>query len=193
MPRGENRERMLEKGFELFYENGFESTGVQEITGSCGVPKGSFYYYFDSKDDFGLSVLEQYVDVSRAHLIANLVEADGTPLERLQKLFADWTDALEERGFTGGCLAGNLCQELAARSPEFQSALGGWFDQLQTHFADCIQEAQAEGEVAASEDPDALAEFVYNGWQGALLRMKAAKQRRPLDEFRRLLFEKVLR
>ena len=184
---------MLEKGAELFYENGFESTGVQEITGSCGVPKGSFYYYFDSKEEFGLSVLEEYVEASRAHLVASLVEGEGTPLERLQRLFSDWTDGLEERGFTGGCLAGNLCQELAARSPEFQSALGGWFDELQTYFAGCIREAQAVGEIAPSEDADALAEFVYNGWQGALLRMKAAKQRRPLDQFRRLLFERVLR
>jgi len=112
--------------------------------------------------------------------------------DRLRGLLAGWTDELEESDFKHGCLAGNLCQEMAEKSPEFRKTLDRCFDQMQGYFTACLEQAQQAGEIDAREDPAALAEFVYNGWQGALLRMKTSRSRKPLDSFQKLLFERVL-
>ena len=97
--RGKNREKILEAGFRLFYERGFEATGIQEITMASGVPKGSFYNYFSSKTDFASGVLQLYGERQSEHLRHNLIEGDGSPLGRLKSLFETWTvQFFEEEG-----------------------------------------------------------------------------------------------
>lgn len=192
MPKSTNKNRLLTKGLELLYDHGYEETGVQRITASCGVPKGSFYYYFESKEAFALEVLGRYRSFMRGQLEQHLVLGEGTPLTRLRRLFEIWTDLSEAGDFRRGCLAGTLCQEMAAKNPIFRQAVSDVFAIIQGYFETCLQAAQQAGEIPPSEDIGALAAFMLNSWQGALLRMKATKSRAPLEHFQVQLFDKVL-
>lgn len=192
MPRPSNRETLLERGTELLADAGFTATGVQEITDAGGVPKGSFYNYFRSKDEFGIEVLRRYAQERFRQLEAALVDADGTPIERLQGLFDQMIDASREGGYARGCLAGNLCQELAGQNPVFREEIDAFFRQTQRYITEVLFEAQQAGELTPDEDPDELAAFLYNSWQGALLRMKATGSDRPLQQFRRIVFDRLL-
>src|SRR5574337_1694674 len=60
LPRRVTREALIRAGVELLTEKGFNSVGLEEVLRRVGVPKGSFYHYFSSKDDFGRQVLEAY-------------------------------------------------------------------------------------------------------------------------------------
>ncbi len=192
MPKSANKDLMLSKGFELLYDHGYEETGVQRITASCGVPKGSFYYYFASKEAFALEVLGRYRAFMGSQLEQHLEGGEGTPLTRLQRLFEVWTDLSEAGDFRRGCLAGTLCQEMAAKNAKFRVAVHEVFATIQGYFEACLRAAQQAGEIAASEDIDGLASFMLNGWQGALLRMKASQSRVPLDHFQAQVFGKLL-
>ncbi len=193
MPQTTHRDNLLTAGFELLYDHGYEETGVQQIVSACGVPKGSFYYYFDSKEAFALEVADRYLVLMQRVFDRHLVHSNGPYLERLRRLFEIWTRQAEQGAFRRGCLAGTLCQEMAAKNARFQSRLSQIFAESQSAFESCLRAAQEAGELSRSEDPDELAEFIINGWQGAMLRMKASKTSKPLERFRRLLFKKVLR
>lgn len=194
MPRGRgNRERLLEAGRELFASRSYHATGVQQITDAAGVPKGSFYNYFRSKDDFGIEVLRRYCGNRADEMEALLVAAEGEPLERLRHLFERTIDAQRESEFAHGCLAGNLAQEVGASDPGFREALETYFRSVQSQIAEVLFEAQQAGALSPAVDPGELAGFLYHAWQGALVRMKASRTDRPLRQFQEMAFEHLLR
>ncbi len=191
MARVNNRDRLLEAGSKVIHVNGFRITSVKDITDAAGVPKGSFYNYFEDKDGFGLEVLNRYGDTHSRTLEKWLSDPSVPPRKRLEGLFDHWTMAFRKAKFTGGCIAGNFCQEVADVDPVFRTAVDQVMVKFQGYFADCVRAAQAAGEIAGDEDPDALAEFIFNGWQGAMLRMKSSASDRPLKAFQEQLLKRI--
>lgn len=192
MPRPSNRDHLLETGQELLHRAAFATTGVQQITDAGGVPKGSFYNYFRSKDEFGIEVLRRYVQGYGEGLEALLVDGDGTPLQRLATLFDRLIEQQREGAYRRGCLAGNLAQELAGVDEAFRDELELSLRQIQRQFTELLFEAQQAGELDAAEDPDELAAFLYHAWQGSLLRMKTSGSDRPLQQFKSVVFRRLL-
>lgn len=190
--RGKNKEGLCDAGLELVYRQGFAATGVQEITAAAGVPKGSFYNYFDSKEDFAVQLIGLYVERACAHLKAVLVDGPGTPLARLAALYDGWIDDFSSGADTKGCFVANLTQEMATRNPTLRAALASGYETLLHDYTQCLNEAQEAGEIAADEDPSALAPFIYNAWQGAVLQAKAEARADPLRAFRDRVFSKLL-
>lgn len=193
MPRPSNRDHLLRTGQELLHGAAFAATGVQQITDAGGVPKGSFYNYFRSKDEFGIEVLRRYAQELVGQMEAVLVDGDGTPLQRLEGLFDRFIEQARDGGYRRGCLAGSLAQELGASNAAFREELEQVLRQAQRQLTEVLFEAQQAGELDAAEDPDELAGFLYNAWQGALLRMKASGSDRPLQQFKTLALRRVLR
>ena len=192
MPRGRNKEKLLECGLDIMYRQGFNGTGVQQITDAAGVPKGSFYNYFDSKEAFVIQVLELYTAYISAHLETALIKGKGSPLNRMRSLFRDWRESLFGEHGGRGCFAGNLSQEFANQNPTVRRALDRAFAKLEAYYTACLEEAQAAGEIDESKDPKLLAAFIYNSNQGALVRAKALGNTKPLLQFEKIIFEKLL-
>ncbi|MGE0684332.1 MAG: TetR family transcriptional regulator C-terminal domain-containing protein [Candidatus Binatia bacterium] len=192
-PRGKYREQLLARGLALMYLHGFAATGIQDITDASGVPKGSFYNYFKSKDEFGLAALEYYIDIICERLETILVKGKGSPLERLRALFAELNQELTQKGYVEGCFAGNMCQELADVNPAFRPAIECAFQRIQSYFTACLGEAQQVGELNTKMNAEELGFFLLNSWQGALLRMKASGSDEPLRIFVQVMFEQILR
>ncbi len=193
MPRiGKNRERLLSAGIELFSTQGFSATGVQEIADAAGVPKGSFYNYFGSKEDFAVTVLDTYQQQACDQIGTMLRTATGSPLERLASIFEDWRRDMVEANFAGGCLAGRLCQELAGENVALRAPLDRAFYCMGSFFADVLRQAQEVGELGPDEDPDELAGFIQTAWQGAAAGAKASGSDQPLRRFQRVVFGRLL-
>ena len=57
MKRTHKRDDLIRVGRDLIVRQGFNATGLSDILTTAGVPKGSFYYYFESKEDFGLAII----------------------------------------------------------------------------------------------------------------------------------------
>src|SRR4029079_13041520 len=114
MPRPANpetRSRLLEKGGDLVSTRGFNATGVQEITAAAGVPKGSFYNYFDSKEAFAVAVLTEYSEAVVAEYWAILNQHVTPAFARTARYFAGLADFHERRRYAVGCLIGNMALE----------------------------------------------------------------------------------
>ena len=192
MVKANVRERLLDAGLETLHRRGFNGCGVQEITEAAGVPKGSFYNHFESKEALGAAVLDRYWQQRADTSLRILDDAKVRSRERLRSYFAAMAAKMAKRGYTGGCLIGNLGAELSDQSKlvsdRLAAVFAGWTEAVET----CIRDGQREGEIPADYDASVLASFLINAWEGAVLRAKVEKNGIPFEEFDQVVFEKLL-
>jgi TetR/AcrR family transcriptional repressor of nem operon len=180
MAKSDTRRRIIDAAYEQFFASGYNGCGVQDIADAAGVPKGTFYNHFKSKEQLALEVLELY----RRH-IANSLVVDGaqSPFLRLRAHFAQAAEKYEAGHFALGCLIGNFGAEISNANPSLRQSLQAGFDQWSAALATVIRQAQDAGEISARHNPDRLARALINSWEGATLRMKVDQDRGALDDF----------
>lgn len=193
MDRNETRANIIRIGTDLISRHGYNATGIDAVLKEAGVPKGSFYYYFRSKEDFGLAVIDHFAERYDRRLDTFLGDEEVTPLNRLRNLLEGGLARLEQNHCAKGCLIGNLGQELADQNERFRARLAEIFGAWKERYAACLREAQRAGELAAELDPGVVAGFILSGWEGAILRAKVMKSPQPLRDFIGTLFATVLR
>jgi len=190
---GDTRDRLIRTGIKILTEHGFGATGIETVLRQVGVPKGSFYHYFSSKDDFGRAVIEGYAAYFAAKLSHWLDDADAPPLERLKNFIEDATSGMERHDFRRGCLVGNLGQELGGTHEDFRGALEAVFLDWQSRVEACLIAAQEAGEISFAADCAEVAAYFWIGWEGAILRAKLVRSTGPLDLFANTFFANLPR
>lgn len=188
------KEDILQSGHDLFYEKGFGVTGISQITERIGIPKGSFYNHFKSKEEFGIAVLDHYLNNYLKQTEDTLLSKKNSPLTNLKKFFVNFIE-IQENVYhaTRGCLLGNMALELADVHPVFQEKIKTGFEKVTTIFETCLENAKELEEVKADMNTNLYANFLVNSWQGAMLRMKAEKTTEPLNEFYSITFTQVIK
>lgn len=192
MPVPSTRHHLIEVGLELMRRHGYGATGLQEILATAGVPKGSFYHHFGSKEEFTAAVLERYVALEGQHCQEILGNTRQAPLRRLRRYFEDLIHTAGQTAPIQGCLIGSLSLEVAGDSPLLQGCLSSNFAYWQAAVATVLYEAVEKGALPKSTRSEALAGFVLNSWEGALLRSQADKSDAPLKDFLHYIFEELL-
>lgn len=179
-----NRERLLDQGVSLIKERGYHGTGLKEILDAVQIPKGSFYNYFGSKEEFGAEVIRHYIEPFIRQLHGHLANPEVDALTAVRNYFDELIAELERQHFKGGCLLGNLMGEIGDTSElcrdSLRSALHRYRDLLQTG----LERAQNQGGVRVDKSSHAMADVLVDAWQGALLRMKIEQSVAPLKAFR---------
>ena len=191
--RADTRDELIRVGTELIAERGFNTTGIESVLKAARVPKGSFYYYFASKDDFGLAVIDGFASEYARRLDAFLGNREFSPLQRIRNYLQAGIAAMGDCRCAKGCPIGNLGQEMANRNELFRIRLEAVFQGWKRRFADCLEEAKEAEEISQDSDVGQLAEFLLAGWEGASLRGKVTKSVKPMEDFVQVLFDKVLR
>ena len=186
MPRPSNpevRRRLLAAGLELVHARGFAASGVKDITDAAGVPKGSFYAYFPSKEAFGAAVLEYYWADIEARLLP-ILDADGAPQKRIAAFFHALADEHEAEDFLLGCLIGNMSLELGGSSEPVRDELVRVLDRWDAALTACVRSGQqGSGDIRGDLDAGELASQLIEAWEGAALRGKVTRSRSPYDRF----------
>src|SRR5882757_1791645 len=187
------RDHLLRVGLQRIRSTGYAATGVTEILDEAGVPKGSFYHHFASKEAFAKEVLELYVRGENER--AKKIFGDGktAPLKRLRRYFEEMISVYGPTAKISGCLVGNLSLEIADHSDSIQSVLHQSFSNWQTGIAGILQEAIERGDLAKTNKPQELASFLLNSYEGALLRSKADRSGKPLENFLHFTFNVLLK
>jgi len=185
------REQLLAAGLETLHARGFNATGVQDIVDAAGVPKGSFYNHFASKDALGVEIVQVYA--AKADVRLRLLQ-DGSvpPLVRLRSYFEGLNEIGAASNYVRGCLLGNFSTELSAQSPAIRDCLRAVFTDWTAAVAIVIAEAQGAGDVPKTIAAGPLAGFLIDAWEGAVMRSKLERSRAPLDAFLDVAFSKIL-
>jgi TetR/AcrR family transcriptional regulator, transcriptional repressor for nem operon len=190
MARASMREQIVDAAHEQFHRHGYNACGVKLITDSAGVPKGSFYNHFASKEALALVVMERYGETRR---VPELADRTVAPLARLRAHFEFLAGDIEKFGYERGCVFGNFSTEAADHSPALREGLVTAFATWSAAVADTIREAQADGSVTARQDPEVLGRFVVNAWEGAIVGERAAKDGSSFAAFFTIVFGTLLR
>ncbi len=190
MPRVSVREEIVESALVEFHRRGFSACSVEDITRAAGVPKGSFYNHFKSKEDLGAEVVRRYAAASgwRAELPNGL-----SPLEQLRARFGVMRGVLARREFSRGCLVGNMGTELGDHSEAIRVEVAASLESWSARTADLLRAAQAAGEISAALDADRVGRFLVNAWEGAVTRTKVIKSPEAMDDFFTVVFDRLLR
>jgi TetR/AcrR family transcriptional regulator, transcriptional repressor for nem operon len=191
MPRRSLRDSILEAGLKVMFRKGYIGAGVRDIVAAAPAPQGSFTNHFRSKEEFARAVLDRYFDDLKRIVAEVLGDTRQTPRQRLRRYLDIITERLTKAKFRRGCLIGDFSLEAAPQSEMLRERLGEIFAEWRAPFAACIAEGQAAGEIATTFTAEELAEFLLSSWEGAILRMKVARNAEPLERFKRIAFATV--
>ena len=189
----DTKQKLIQAGIEAMQAKSYHSVGIKEILDSVGVPKGSFYYYFKSKEDFGIAIIDEFARQHAATIQSFLENRSMSPLERLKASFVSCLSFYPEKGCGDGCLVAKLSHEVLNHSPDMSAAIRNAFDMWQTLYARMIRDAQNAGELDPSIDPEELAAFIQNSWEGAIMMMQVHKNYAPIKNNIQFIFDRLLK
>ena len=164
---------------------GFSSVGLTEILQSAGVPKGSFYYYFKSKEQFGEEIISNYF---REYLVAleNIFQLRGeSAYKRLMEYWQRWIETQSDSCVDQKCLVVKLSAEVADLSEPMRIALLNGSSQVVQRIARCVEAGIDDGSIVKS-NAVVTAEFLYNMWLGATLMSKLQRNADGLQQAMRI-------
>lgn len=175
------RESILANGQRIMAGKGFAAVGINEILVASGVPKGSFYHYFSSKDAFGEALLESYFEGYLADLELTLSAPGLNMAQRLMKYWQNWQDTQSFFDCQGKCLAVKLGAEVADLSEAMRLALKRGMAGITDRLAHAIEVGMAEGSLSVDDTPDVAAQSLYQLWLGASVMVKIVRDTQPFE------------
>jgi TetR/AcrR family transcriptional repressor of nem operon len=187
------RDRIIETGAEIIHLKGFNHTGIQEILNAAGVPKGSFYNYFKSKDDFGLQIIDHFSAHFQQIAKKTLEDTRISPLSRIYTFLTAFMEYFESQNYAGGCPIGNLAQEMGGLSPAFRKKLSEAMDMMIDTYSQVLSAAQNDGKITKSLNIKDTARFIIASWHGAVIQMKLTRSLDPLKNHRKFIFDHLLK
>ena len=174
------KQRLLDAGWAMLLEHGYNDLGIQALLTATGTPKGSFYHHFKDKQDFALQVVDEYMRQVHAGLDACLDDERRPPLNRVRHFFEATQQSYRKEGYLG-CLLGGLGQELSGVSPLFRRRIEACLSEIADQIAVCLEAAKRSGDIPADADPQLMANVLVDCWEGAALRSRLRENPAPLN------------
>lgn len=178
-PRTDTRDRILEAARELFLAQGYAATGIAQILKTADAKSGSLYYFFPTKEDLLLAVLEWYKANLWPQVITPVYERISDPIERIFGVLDGYRQMLIFTRCSQGCPIGNLALELADSHPAARQLIADNF----TGWREAIRQSveAARDRLPEDAEPDDLASFILTVMEGAVMQARAYKSLEPFD------------
>ncbi|MES2499161.1 MAG: TetR/AcrR family transcriptional regulator [Pseudomonadota bacterium] len=177
----DTRQQIIDTAKNIMLGKGFAAVGLNEILTQANVPKGSFYHYFKSKEQFGDALLEDYLDGYLTHIESKLSPGIGSVKSRLLAYFQNWLDTQTADTTQDKCLVVKLSAEVTDLSETMRITLKLGTDRIINRIAECVQEGIDNGEFPAHLDAKFVTHEIYYMWIGATLFTKVNRSRDALE------------
>jgi len=177
------RDNILNRGIVLMRQHGYYGTSLKMILSACDVPKGSFYHYFGSKEDF----TKEAVDAYAASYIAEIRSISDQSLaaeKKIARFFNELITFYQNQNYRLTCLMSILSFEIGSDYPEIANQIDHHFQTMKTHLTDIIREGQEKKNITSDIEAYPLADYLINSFNGALITMKYQQSGQPLTNFR---------
>lgn len=185
------KDRLIKAGAEAMLLKSYHAVGIQEILATTDVPKGSFYYYFKSKEEFAQAIIEYQAAKITADMEHRLSET-LSPRRKLKEYFRMIRQDQVKTAYTYPCLLAKLAAELGDTIPTIRQTVKDHLNKRLEIIAECIIEAERRGETEPALDPLRTAETIYMAWEGALIKSCIDQTASALDTFINHTIDKLL-
>ncbi|AQL37811.1 TetR/AcrR family transcriptional regulator [Pseudomonas syringae] len=180
-PAHDMRQHIIDVARSLMTNKGYTAVGLAEVLSTAGVPKGSFYYYFKSKEEFGQALLEEYFSEYLGRVDA-LMARPGTGAERLLAYFMYWSETQGTDLPEGKCLVVKLGAEVCDLSEDMRCVLEVGTAKIIQRISACVEMGVSDGSIHPEGDHQGFAESLYQLWLGASLLVKVNKSTESFDK-----------
>lgn len=157
---------ILQKSFELIYRKGYQATSIDEIIATTQVTKGAFYYHFKTKDDMGLSLINEVLYPGMYNVMIKPLEEGKDPVKAIYKVMENLLNDFVFFNPDYGCPAINLIEEMSPMNATFKKALSRLVKQWQTAIVAALNKGQADNLFASTFVPEEVAMVVISGYGG---------------------------
>jgi TetR/AcrR family transcriptional repressor of nem operon len=175
--------KLIEVGTRIILEKGYNAAGLQQVLAEADIPKGSFYYYFKSKEDFCISIIGHYVDQYKTNKLSVLFNQSICAYDRLFQYFYNEVEYYNSQDCQYSCLIVKLIVEMSnistAIRDELQRGIKIWAQAI----AYCLRDGLIKNDFHFTGTPENMAESVQSGWIGAMILMQASQSKIPLEDF----------
>ncbi|MCR3750299.1 TetR/AcrR family transcriptional regulator [Lentzea californiensis] len=179
--QGDTRRSILDAAQRIMSHKGFAAVGINEVLSEAGVPKGSFYHYFNSKDAFGEAMMRSYFIDYLADMDRVLAGPGLTSAERLMNYWQSWRETQSVDECQGKCLAVKLGAEVADLSESMRLALKEGTTAIVDRLEKVIAAGLEDGSIAVGDDARTTAQALYDMWLGGSVMAKIHRDIGPLD------------
>jgi TetR/AcrR family transcriptional regulator, transcriptional repressor for nem operon len=191
MEKQNTRELILNEALDSLHRSGYQATGLKDLLDRIQVPKGSFYHFFQSKEQLGLEVIKAYGEFVAKQWQKSFDELDGSAEERLTHYFKSLIQYFTKQDYGKGCLLGNLSLEMSDKSVEIRNLVNQSLDVFAKTIAKVL--ARDRGlNAKPNKTENLLADLIVEAWEGALIRMKSSKSKKPLEQFVEFSLPRIL-
>lgn len=188
MARRNVRNAIFEAGMKLFIERGFSACSVKDVTNAAGVPKGSFYNHFQSKEALAAEILTAYGNGAGDRRL--LTNPEIPALTRLKKHFTILNEYFSR--CNDGCLVGKFMAEVSAETPQIRESLVNVLNIWGKEISSAIADGQKQGSIRKDLKADDLAAFLIDAYEGAILRTRVEKSPKALKTFVKVVFSSII-
>ena len=176
------KEKLLDAAQQLMLSKGFPATTVDEICDTAGFTKGSFFHYFESKEQLGKEVLNRFYVCMQQTIQQGSFRKKSDPLQRVYGYVDRFIEMSTNPELPSSCLLGNFTQELADTHPEIRSLCAQRFAEWAATLKQDLDEAKAQYAPKAPFDTQSLAEYLIAVLQGSQILAKAKQDKRVLEQ-----------
>lgn len=196
MPRPqktEARQHLLDVGLTLFSNRGFHGTGIKEIVDRANVPKGSFYTYFKSKEEFGVEIIRNHSAEFWKRWFECFDDTAPDPLNALKNCFVTLLEEHEVLAVRMFYAVALIAAEICETSEMCRTTTAAIINDMSGNLAKQIIKAQLNGYARTDADARDMALMFWDAWQGSIVRMKIENTSAPVTGCITLFFDKLFR
>ena len=175
-PKLENRIRILEAACGMFHQNGYNGVSMDQVAAAAKVKKANLFHYYPSKEALGLAVLDHSVQCAKERITRRFEPAGADPIRLIESMFLDSAKSMKDSRCCGGCIIGNLAQELSDQNEAMRRKIAEYLQFWSLQIAGVLKRARRGGYFKKDLKPLASAEAIVAAYEGALLFCKAKKQ-----------------
>ncbi len=180
------RAHLIETGQEIIWSKGYDLCSVKDITNAAGLPKGSFYHYFESKEKFALEAMNHFIEKN----------AEALPTEDGIASFEEIIDrriaSIIQINYTRECYMSVMCHAYSEQEDAFRQEVISALDASNKSMHELLHQLKKEALIREDLDIEELLEFIDFSWRGARLKARLLKSEQPLQLFKSYLSKYIL-
>ncbi|MGH8103050.1 MAG: TetR/AcrR family transcriptional regulator [bacterium] len=169
----------MEVARQLFFQQGYNATGIAQILKTSNAYSGSLYHFFQTKEDLLAAVLEKYKAMLKTDVLQPAFARASDPIERLFAVLDGYRRLLQATDFHLGCPIGNLALEVSNSYPLVRRLITENFEDWCQAIENLI--SAASGRLPLDTNAKELSRYVLATMEGAVMLARAHRSFEPFD------------